>query len=109
MRLSKSAKFVLAALSVATLAFIYLPLGVVLINSFNASKNMSWPPKNFTLHWWQVAAQNSSMLSALSTSIMVATASAIVALLLGTLLALAMSRYSQYLERLLGVKRHDVA
>jgi len=94
MRLSRSAKMVLAFLSLATLTFIYLPLGVVLINSFNASKNMSWPPKEFTLHWWQVASQSSGMLSALGTSIVVATASAALALVLGTLLALAMSRYS---------------
>ncbi len=94
MRLSRSAKIVLAALTLATLAFIYLPLGVVVINSFNSSKNMSWPPQNFTLHWWQVASQSSGMLSALGTSVLVATASATVALLLGTLLALAMSRYN---------------
>jgi putative spermidine/putrescine transport system permease protein len=94
MRLSRSAKLVLAAMSLGTLAFIYLPLGVVLINSFNASKNMSWPPTDFTLHWWQVASKSSGMLSALGTSIVVATASAALALVLGTLLALAMSRYN---------------
>jgi putative spermidine/putrescine transport system permease protein len=65
----------------------------VLINSFNASKNMSWPPSEFTLHWWQVATQSAGMLSALATSILVATASAAIAVVLGTLLALAMSRY----------------
>ena len=94
MRLSRSAKLVLALMSLGTLAFIYLPLGVVLINSFNSSKNMSWPPTDFTLHWWQVASQSSGMLSALGTSIGVATASAALALVLGTLLALAMARYN---------------
>ncbi|MEY4390468.1 MAG: hypothetical protein RLZZ400_211 [Actinomycetota bacterium] len=94
MRLSRPAKITLALLSLMTLAFIYLPLGVVLINSFNASKNMSWPPKEFTLHWWEVASQNSAMLKALGTSILVASASALIALILGTLLALAMSRYN---------------
>ena len=93
MRLSKPAKAILAILSALTLVYIYTPIGVVLINSFNASKNMSWPPSEFTLHWWQVATQSAGMLSALATSILVATASAAIALVLGTLLALAMSRY----------------
>jgi putative spermidine/putrescine transport system permease protein len=93
MRLSRTAKTVLGLLSAMTLIYIYTPIGVVLINSFNASKNMSWPPSEFTLHWWQVATQSAGMLSALGTSILVATASASIALLLGTLLALAMSRY----------------
>jgi putative spermidine/putrescine transport system permease protein len=93
MRLSKPAKAILAILSALTLVYIYTPIGVVLINSFNASKNMSWPPSEFTLHWWQVATQSAGMLSALATSILVATASAAIAVVLGTLLALAMSRY----------------
>ena len=93
MRLSKPAKAILAILTALTLVYIYTPIGVVLINSFNASKNMSWPPSEFTLHWWQVATQSAGMLSALATSILVATASAAIAVVLGTLLALAMSRY----------------
>jgi putative spermidine/putrescine transport system permease protein len=94
MRLSKPAKAVLAILSALTLVYIYTPIGVVLINSFNASKNMSWPPTEFTLHWWQVATQSAGMLSALGTSILVATAASAIAVVLGTLLALAMSRYT---------------
>jgi putative spermidine/putrescine transport system permease protein len=94
MRLSKPAKAVLAILSALTLVYIYTPIGVVLINSFNASKNMSWPPTDFTLHWWQVATQSAGMLSALGTSILVATAASAIAVVLGTLLALAMSRYT---------------
>jgi putative spermidine/putrescine transport system permease protein len=35
---------VLGLLSVAVLVFIYFPLVVVLINSFNASKVFAWPP-----------------------------------------------------------------
>ena len=94
MRLSKPAKAVLAILSALTLVYIYTPIGVVLINSFNASKNMSWPPTDFTLHWWQVATQSAGMLSAFGTSILVATAASAIAVVLGTLLALAMSRYT---------------
>ena len=93
MRLSKPARLILGMLSALTLVYIYTPIGVVLINSFNASKNMSWPPTELTLHWWQVATQSAGMLSALGTSILVAAASATIALVLGTLLALAMSRY----------------
>ena len=34
------------------LAFIYVPLAVVVINSFNASTVFAWPPRSCTTHWW---------------------------------------------------------
>lgn len=93
MRLSNISKSVLAIISAGVLAFIYLPLLVVVINSFNVSKNMTWPPPGFTLDWWVRAGHSQGMLNAVGLSAMVALGATAVALVLGTLIALALSRY----------------
>jgi putative spermidine/putrescine transport system permease protein len=75
------------------LVFIYFPLAVVLVNSFNASKVFSWPPTSFTTEWWQKAATNEGVRSALLTSIKAATGATIIALVLGAMIAFAVGRY----------------
>jgi putative spermidine/putrescine transport system permease protein len=54
---------------------------------------MDWPPPGFTLEWWQRAGQSTGLLDALVTSLLIAACSAVIALVLGTLLAMALSRY----------------
>jgi putative spermidine/putrescine transport system permease protein len=54
---------------------------------------MDWPPPGFTLEWWQRAGQSSGLIDALLTSLLIAACSALVALVLGTMLAMALSRY----------------
>ena len=93
MRISRPAKVVLASITGLILTVIYLPLAIVLINSFNSNINMKWPPPSFTLLWWQKATQSTGLIDALITSLTVAAASTVIALVLGTLLALALSRY----------------
>ena len=77
----------------AGLAFIYVPLGVIVVNSFNASTVFAWPPRHLTTHWWTATAGNDSVRSAVLTSIEVGRVATAVALLLGTLLAFALGRY----------------
>ncbi len=77
----------------AGLAFIYVPLGVIVVNSFNASTVFAWPPRHLTTHWWTATAGNDSVRSAVLTSIEVGLVATAVALLLGTLLAFALGRY----------------
>ena len=93
MRLSKGAKIALGSITTFILLIIYLPLAVVFINSFNTSKNMAWPPPGFTLDWWQKATQSGGLIDALGTSVVVALAATALALLLGTLLSIALARY----------------
>jgi putative spermidine/putrescine transport system permease protein len=76
------------------LAFIYVPLAVVLINSFNVSTVFAWPPRAFTTHWWSSALGNDSIRQAVLTSVEVGLIATATALLLGTLLAFALGRYS---------------
>jgi putative spermidine/putrescine transport system permease protein len=75
------------------LAFIYVPLVVVVVNSFNASTTFAWPPTQLTLEWWQAAFSNEGVRSALWTSVRLAALATLVALVLGTLTAMALTRY----------------
>jgi putative spermidine/putrescine transport system permease protein len=93
MILSSTARRMLRAAALGVLAFIYVPLALVLLNSFSASATFAWPPPGLTLRWWQVAASNEGVRVAVVTSVQVALLATAVAVVLGTLAALALARY----------------
>ena len=90
---SGGARRALALVSLAVLAFIYLPLLLVLVNSFNTSRSFAWPPDGFTTDWWSAAWQSTSARSAVWTSVQVAVVATAIALVLGTMAAMALARY----------------
>lgn len=94
MTISRQARYVLLALMGAGLAFIYVPLSVVVINSFNASRTFSWPPSSFTTLWWSKAIENTGVREALKWSVFAGLTATAIALFLGTCLAFAVSRYN---------------
>jgi putative spermidine/putrescine transport system permease protein len=63
------------------------------VNSFNASKVFSWPPTSFTTEWWQKAATNEGVRSALLTSLKAGAGATIIAIVLGSMIAFAVARY----------------
>lgn len=93
MNISRGARWAFGTATAAGLAFIYVPLAVVVLNSFNASNTLGWPPKSFTLTWWSKMAANDGVRSAVVTSATVATVATALALVLGTLAAGAIARY----------------
>jgi putative spermidine/putrescine transport system permease protein len=93
MTISRNARLILAALLGVGLAFIYVPLTVVVINSFNSSRTFSWPPSELTTKWWAKAIENTGVREALKWSILAGLSATAIALLLGTALAFAVSRY----------------
>ena len=93
MRLSRSAKVVLGIVTALVLLFIYTPLLLVVVNSFNADRTFGWPPKGFTLEWWGKAFDSPGVREAVVSSLWVAVVSTIISLVLGTLLALSLQRY----------------
>jgi putative spermidine/putrescine transport system permease protein len=93
MRLRRRSRIALRAAVAVTLAFIYLPLVIIGIYAFNSSNILSWPPPGLTTHWFSAAFQNSGAGSALVTSIEVGLAATAIALLLGSLAALAVARH----------------
>ncbi|MCU1550376.1 MAG: spermidine/putrescine transporter permease [Glaciihabitans sp.] len=93
MKLSKSSRVVLGVVTGVILAVIYLPLLVVLINSFSTSRSLTWPPPGLTLEWWGRAFQSEGALDAILTSVQVAVVATLVSLVLGTLISIALQRY----------------
>ncbi|TNM38332.1 ABC transporter permease [Nocardioides albidus] len=94
MTLSPLSRRVLGGLTFGVLALIYVPLLVVVANSVNPSQSMTWPPDGVTFDWWSRAAHSDGAREALVTSLQVAVVATVLALILGTLLALALQRYS---------------
>jgi putative spermidine/putrescine transport system permease protein len=93
MVLSPTARWLLRAAALGVLTFVYVPLALVLLNSFSSSATFAWPPPGLTLRWWQVAASNEGVRTAVLTSVQVALLATAIAVVLGTLASLALVRY----------------
>ena len=91
---SRSVRWFAAAAMTFGLAFVYIPLAVILINSFNVSTVFAWPPRGFTTRWWSSAIGNDSIRQAVVTSVQVGLIATAAALVMGTLLAFALGRYT---------------
>jgi putative spermidine/putrescine transport system permease protein len=76
-----------------TLAFIYVPLFVIGLYAFNESKSQTWPIEGFTLEWWDKAIHNPGVRDALWTSLKAGLGATAIAIVLGTLAAMAVSRH----------------
>ena len=91
------AGWVRGALRIVTgilVGFLYLPLVLVAISAFNESRFMVWPPPGFTLNWFGEALANPAIPRAFINSMFAALGAVAVALVLGTLAAMAIQRYS---------------
>lgn len=74
-------------------AFLYLPLLIVIVYSFNDSRlNAEWV--GFTWHWYDVLLHDEEMLAAAGNSLLIATVASLAATVLGTLAGIAMHRYN---------------
>ena len=93
MHISSGMRWVLRIGTGITLAFIYIPLIVIGLYAFNESRSQAWPIDGVTLEWFDKAFNNPGVRDALWTSLKAATGATAIALLLGTLAALAISRY----------------
>ena len=93
MHISNGMRWVLRIGTLITLAFIYIPLIVIAIYAFNESRSQAWPIDGFTLEWFDRALNNPGVRDAFWTSMQAALGATAIALLLGTLAAMAVSRY----------------
>lgn len=75
------------------LTFLYLPVAVLPVFSFNDSQYVAFPLKGFTLKWYEELVDNYSLFNALWNSFRVAVAVAILSTILGTFAAKAVTRY----------------
>jgi putative spermidine/putrescine transport system permease protein len=86
-------RIALRAVTWLTLAFLYVPLFVVVVLSFNKATSLSWPPQGFTLDWWRKAWETDGPRDALLNSVKVASVATLIAIVLGSLAAFAMTRF----------------
>jgi putative spermidine/putrescine transport system permease protein len=93
MNLSRTSTNLLRFASGVTLAFIYIPLVVIVIYAFNASSVLEWPPSGLTLDWFPKAFENEGARTAFFNSLKAGALATGVALILGTLASLAVARY----------------
>jgi putative spermidine/putrescine transport system permease protein len=93
MSLSRGMRWVLGGLTAFVLGVVYVPLALVMVNSFNTSRTFAWPPPDLTLDWWRAAANSSGVLAALGVSLRVAALATLVALVLGTMAAMALQKH----------------
>lgn len=84
----------LAACSLLVFAFLYLPIVVLILYSFNQGGVGGFPPKQFTLHWYQQLFADSSIWDSVLNSLLVALSAVALSLTLGLLAALALDRAS---------------
>jgi len=81
-------------------AFLYIPLVIVIVYSFNNSRlNAEWV--GFTLDWYEKLFHNDEMLTAAGNSLMIALTASLVSTVLGTMAGVAMYRYKLRLLPLL--------
>jgi len=84
--------YLLWAAALFAYAFLYLPLIIVIVYSFNDSKlNAEWV--GFTLDWYRKLADNNEMLQAAANSLLIAFVASLVSTVLGTMAGIAMFRY----------------
>jgi putative spermidine/putrescine transport system permease protein len=79
--------------AVGVVLFLWLPLGIILVYAFNTSNIQSWPIPGVTLRWFRVAWNDPDARDALLLSLKAAFAATAIALVLGTMAAVAISRF----------------
>ena len=90
---SRAARIAIRIGMVLALAFLYVPLLIVVIYSFNNDIGQTWPIDSFTTKYYALAWRNPDVRVALGTSLLVATIATLLAFLLGSLAAFAVHRF----------------
>ena len=81
-----------SAYAALVFAFIYLPILVLIVYSFNRDGVGGFPPHHFTLDWYRQLFGDGAIWDSVANSLLVAAASVVLSLTLGLLAALALDR-----------------
>jgi len=90
---SRTGRAFLRVATGAILFFMYVPLALVVIYAFSDSGTSAWPPTSLSLKWVEIAIANTGLRDAFLTSILVALGATLIALVLGSLAAMAVARH----------------
>ena len=78
--------------TLAVFAFLYLPIAVLIIYSFNGQGVGGFPPRNFTFDWYRILFQDGAIWDSVFNSLLVAACAMFIALAFGIPAALALDR-----------------
>jgi putative spermidine/putrescine transport system permease protein len=78
---------------VLVLAFLFIPIVLIVLYSFNRSNIESWPIAGFSLHWYSVTFHDPQVRSAFLLSVRVGLFATVLALLLGSAVAYALYKF----------------
>jgi len=84
----------LASASMCVLAFLYLPITVLVVFSFNDSRILSLPLRGFTWKWYEALLHNADLQVAIYNSFYVGICATILTLIIGVPAALALDRFN---------------
>jgi spermidine/putrescine transport system permease protein len=88
----KKPAFWLRLVAILIYAYIYFPILILIIFSFNTQKiNVRW--EGFTFRWYEELFNDQDVIHAVRNTLIVATISTLVATIIGTMAALALQRY----------------
>jgi putative spermidine/putrescine transport system permease protein len=76
------------------LLFLYIPIAVIALYAFNADRAQTWPIQHFTADWFGTALADRDLTDALVLSLQVGLAATLIAIVLGSLAALAIHRFA---------------
>ena len=97
--MKKQRRFPSSLWIVFALAFLYLPLVIMAVFSFNDSKSLSsW--SGFSLRWYQELFVNQQMIDAIIVSVSIAILSTVVSTVLGTITAIGISKSKLILRKI---------
>jgi putative spermidine/putrescine transport system permease protein len=89
----RAGRLALAIATGAVLVVMYFPLSLVVAYAFNSRGTQAWPPGGFSTRWIEVALANTGLQDAFLTSVGAALGATAIAIVLGSLGALAVSRH----------------
>jgi putative spermidine/putrescine transport system permease protein len=75
------------------LGFLYVPIVIIFLYSFNGERAQTWPIQTLTTRYYELALQNTGVRDALVLSLEAGIGATVLALVLGTLAALAVHRF----------------
>ena len=91
MKKSRASRVFSSAYLIIILLFIYLPIGYLVLFSFNEGKSMT-NFSGFSLKWYESMFQNRTMIESITTTLIVAVVATVVSTVVGTVAAIGLSK-----------------
>ncbi len=86
-------KPVVGMVTISVLAFLYLPIMILIVTSFSTGRVTEWPPPGYTLKWYLSFIQNPRALDSIRTSLLIASITSICTTCLGTLVSYGLTQF----------------